>query len=88
MKLLITFLLAISVLAVPVAAQAQAMGNGRGITKKEEPEQTANDRLRKGTEEKAYKDSLSKVPQKEYDPWSGIRETEPPNKTPAVKKKP
>ena len=82
----LTLVAAISIvmLALPVAAHAQ--GGGRGLdTKKEE---VVPNPERKKAEEKAYNDSLSRVPAKEFDPWQNVREKAPEEKPTASKKKP
>ena len=87
MKALTVAAISMMMLVVPVSAYAQGRGLGPS---KDDPKVNPE---RKKAEEKAYSDSLSRVPSKEYDPWLGIREKAPAEKShaekpPAPKKKP
>ena len=87
MKTLTVAAISIAMLFLPVSAYAQRAGL------RQNQEQYPVKPERSKAEEKAYNDSLSRVPTKEYDPWLGIREKPPvekshAEKSPAPKKKP
>jgi hypothetical protein len=75
--------LSIVMLALPAAVYAQMPG--RGMTTKEEPK--VNPERQKAVD-KAYSESLSRIPSQEFDPWGSVREKTPDPKPPAAKKKP
>jgi hypothetical protein len=70
----ITVAAIIALLTLPAYAQLKPMGNsGSG-----QPQQTAEEKAaaqQKILDEKAYKDSLARIPsrEKKADPWGGVR---------------
>ena len=82
MKTLTIAALSITMLAHPRAAYAQVAGSG---SSRVEP---AVDPAKKDAADRAYGETLSKVPPKEYDPWQSVREKAPAEKPSAQKKKP
>jgi len=86
MKILPITAPSIVMLALPVAAYAQAPSGGLDRSKSFEKKPQVNPEQQKATE-KSYTDSLSRIPQQgTYDPWRGIREE--PEKPTNPKKKP
>jgi hypothetical protein len=87
MKILRTIAISIVALALPVAAYAQ--NNSRGLDRKKEKEESAAEIQKRKADDKAYSESLSRLPPKEqYDPWASVREKAPAEKPSVVKKKP
>jgi hypothetical protein len=82
-------IIAISIVALALPLSAYAQNNTRGLDRKKEKEESATDIRNRKDQDKAYTDSLSRLPPKEeYDPWAGVREKAPAEKPSAVKKKP
>jgi hypothetical protein len=71
----ITVAAIIALLTLPAYAQLKAMGQNSGPG---QPQQTAEEKAaaqQKILDEKAYKDSLARIPsrEKKADPWGGVR---------------
>jgi hypothetical protein len=71
----ITVAATIALLTMPAYAQLSPMGQNRGSG---QPQQTAEEKAaaqQKILDEKAYKDSLARIPsrEKKADPWGGVR---------------
>ena len=82
-------IIAISIVALALPVAAYAQDNTRGLDRKKERDESAVDIRNRKEQDKAYTDSLSRLPPKvEYDPWAGVREKAPAEKPSAVKKKP
>jgi len=72
-----TFVIAaiIAVLAVPAYAQSKGGAPNMPNPNVKTPEQKAADEKQRVLDEKAHKDSLSRIPDREqkYDPWGKVR---------------
>ena len=72
-----TFVIAaiIAVLAVPAFAQGKGASPNFSNPSVKTPEQKAADEKQRILDEKAHKDSLSRIPDKEqkFDPWGKVR---------------
>jgi hypothetical protein len=89
MKILRTIAISIVALALALPVAAYAQNNTRGWDRKKDKEESATEIQKRKAEDKAYSESLSRLPPKEqYDPWASVREKAPAEKPSVVKKKP
>jgi hypothetical protein len=79
MKTLTVAAIAIMAALLAVPAYSQSV-SGRQVKSAPAP---PVDTVKKKADDKAYNDTLSRIPAKEYDPWQGVREKAPapPKKT-------
>ena len=69
MRAAVIILAALALLAGPVSAYARGKGSKQSGT-----EQPSDAKKKKSEEaEKAYKDTLGRMPDKKYDPWGSVR---------------